>query len=309
MKKILSFIAAVIVATFALSSCSVLTQKQLKMVKELTIRADSVASAPVIVFETLVQVRVERGLMYAASLSTAAAHSEEVKALAKAAVEDRKIVEKSDVYIDVINSYLRVLRSVANNERYEAVGREVRSLGRRLDTLMIFYNSFEPEKPMKKGVANTAGKAFAGISEQILKGCRAKLMKELVLEADTIVATCVDSLIDVLKSNQMNQLITNESVGLQDNYTAYLMAMEARGLMPDTEVDRRYVELYAKMSQVASVRNRCVSALRSFKKAHGRLAASIASDGEDDVEGVYAQIVEFNDQAADMCRQIKEIFE
>ncbi len=290
-----------------LSSCSVLTQKQLKMVQELTLRADSVAAAPAAVFGTLAQVRVERGLMYAASLSTADARAAEVRALAEASVEDRKAVDKADAYIDVINSYLRVLRSLANNERYEAVGREIRSLGRRLDTLVVFYNSLEPEKPVKEGVTVSAGKAFGGISEQIFKGCRAKLLKELIIEADTVVAACVDSLTDVLKSDGMNQLIANESVGLHDNYAAYLMSMEARGELPDMEVDRRYVELYAKISQVSSVRNRCVSALRSLKKAHGRLAGSIAGDGKDDPEGLYAQIMEFNEAAASLCKDIKAI--
>ncbi len=301
-------LAVVLLAVMSvLGSCSVLTQKQVKMVQELSLRADSVAGAPSVVFGALAQVRVERGLMYAASLSTAEARGEEVRYLAAAAVEDSKAVAKADAYINVINSYLRVLRSASNNERYESLGREIRSLGRRVDTLAAVYNSLEPQVPLKEGVATSAGKALGGISEQVLKGCRARLLKELVVAADTVVASCVDSLIGVLRSDEMNQLIANEKAGLSDNYSAYLMSMEARGLQPDTEVDRRYLELYATMSQVSSMRNRCVSALRSLKNAHGRLAKSVAGDGADDPEGVYAQILEFNEAAAGLCKDIRTI--
>ncbi len=300
MKRILLLLFPV----FLISSCGVMTSKQLEMVNELSFRADSVTSAPSAIFHSMNEVRLERGLYYAASLTTSEARFAEVQGIAEGALDDENTARKADSYISVINSYLRVLRSLSSDERWKAVGREMRGLGRKADSLIVLYNSLPVEEKLPEGVARSYGKIFGIIGEQMMKGRRAKVLGEAIIQGDTLVLMCVDSLIGILKSKELSSLITNEKVGLSDNYRAYLMSYEARGETVGLEADRRYVEMYARIDAVTGVRNRCVSALRSLKKAHHRLVESF-EDEEDTT--IFTDLLEFNEKAAELCKLIKEL--
>ncbi len=293
-----------LVAVSLFSSCGILTNKQLDMVNGLSLRADSVTSAPTAIFSSLSEIRIERGLYYASSLSSAQARFEEVNALAKGALDDDKAIRKADAYISVFNSYLRLLRSLSNDERWKAVGREMRGVGKREDSLIVLYNKIELYGPLPEGVAKTAGKVFGTIGEQIMKSHRAKVLKDAVIQGDTLIAMCVDSLISVLRSDEMNSLIANEKAGLLDNYRVFLMSAESLGKTVDLEADRRYIELYVQMNGVSVIRNKCISALRSLKKAHHKLAESF---GNEDAEDVFYELLEFNEIAAELCKQIKAL--
>ncbi len=297
-------IVYIFLAVLAISSCGVMSSKQLEMVSELSFRADSVTSAPAAIFHSLNEVRLERGLYYAASLSTAEARFAEVQGIAKAALEDEKTARKADAYIDVVNSYLRVLRSLSSDERWKAVGRELRGIGRKTDSLIMVYNSLPFEEKLPEGVTRSYGKIAGLIGEQMMKGRRAKVLGDAIVQGDTLVAMCVDSLIEILKGEDLKSLMANEKAGLADNYRAYLMAYEARGETVSVEADRRYVGLYAQMDAVNGVKNRCVSALRSLKKAHHRLVESF--DEEED-ESIFTDLLEFNEKAAELCQLIKEL--
>jgi hypothetical protein len=89
----------------------------MELINNLSTSSDSVAVAPAYIFESLIEVREERGLFYAFSLSTPNAHFEELNALAEASVNDDLIIKKTNVYIDVLNSYFRSSRSISSDIR------------------------------------------------------------------------------------------------------------------------------------------------------------------------------------------------
>ncbi len=84
-------------------------------------------------------------------------------------------------------------------------------------------------------------------------------------------AECTDSLVSILKSSTLKELIDNESAGLEASYRAYTMAMSQGGFPPQIGHDREYVLLVEKMGSVKQIRNRAVSALRAVKNAHHKL--------------------------------------
>ena len=163
-RKRVSLIAAVVIVLMAgLESCSVLSQTQLDRIENLALNADSVVSAPSAIFSTLGEVRLERGLFYAASFSSPEARFEEIQALAESSIEEKKRAEKADVYVGILNSYFRALRSIANEERWRGVGREFRSLGRGVDSLIIESNElFGKDTPV--GIAKAAGKRYKKVA-------------------------------------------------------------------------------------------------------------------------------------------------
>ena len=171
-----------------ISSCSVLTKTQLEMVENLSFRSDSVANAPKILFEGLSEIRLERGLYYASSLSSPQARAQELGALADGVVEDRKIAEKSQLYVSVLNSYLRALKSASSQSRWSDVGVELRSIGRNIDSLLIRYNKLGLDEEIPTGFAKHAGKTFGLIGEEVMKVKQTNFVKDFVLCGDSLVA-------------------------------------------------------------------------------------------------------------------------
>lgn len=263
-----------------LESCSVLSQTQLDRIENLALNADSVVSAPSAIFSTLGEVRLERGLFYAASFSSPEARFEEIQALAESSVEEKKRVEKADVYVGILNSYFRALRSIANEERWRGVGREFRSLGRGVDSLIIESNElFGKDTPV--GIAKAAGKTFGYFAENINKFRQTKYVKEFVVLGDSLVAECTDSLTSILKSKSLTELIENESAGLEANYKAYTYAMIEGGYPPQVSNDKEYVLLVEKMSSVKQIRNKVVAALRSVKNGHHKLLLELGKEDQE----------------------------
>ena len=153
---------AVLLISLCFSSCAALTESQIKTVNKLAVSGDSVATAPSVMFRELAAIRTERGLFYAASLTGADVRFAELNALAAAAREDEQLAARTDVCVDVLNSYLRALRSISNTARWKQIGTEMRSLGNNLDSVILRFNQLDwVDLELPQGVAKLSGK-FAG---------------------------------------------------------------------------------------------------------------------------------------------------
>ena len=130
-------------ALLAAAGCSPLSKAQIEAVGELTFRSDTVSRSPAILFEELSELRLERGLYYAASLSSGTARYEEVTALAEASMDDEALVRKASGYMDAFNSYVRALHSVSAEARWKGIGTELRGIGSRVDSVIYRYNRLD----------------------------------------------------------------------------------------------------------------------------------------------------------------------
>lgn len=264
----------------ALPSCAVLSETQKELVSNLAISGDTITSAPSRILYTLGEIRVERGLYYAATFTSAEVRFEELKALAEAAIEDKKRGGEMDLYISVVNSYFKALKSVANDQRWKDTGREIRSIGRSADSLVIETNKlFNTNVP--EGFAKTAGKTFGYLAENVQKYRQAKLLKGFVEVGDSLVSVAVDSLVSILKSPTLNDLIENECQGLNDSYQAYIYSMAQRGYPPQIEYDREYIELVEKGRSLKQIKSKSISALQAVKRAHHKLSIELKKEDED----------------------------
>ncbi|MDR2038151.1 MAG: hypothetical protein LBQ60_09530 [Bacteroidales bacterium] len=287
-----------------LSSCSVLTKSQLQLVNNVTIVSDSVVSTPSVIFKELSTIRTERGLYYAASLTTAAAREKEINALVTSAVEDEKIVVSANTYINVINSYLRALRSISAEARWKSYGTEWRGIGRNVDSLWLRVNKtglIEYEIPV--GWANLSGQYAGYMSENYMRLRQAKTVRAFVTEGDTLIAACVDGLVKLLKEDGLIELIDNEEKGLKSNYEAYLYRLELSEQMPDISYDRQYIALSHRMLHVKKTRTRCITALQSFKRAHHKLVNELEKRKK--INYVYEELLELNALALQLNHMLK----
>ena len=289
----LRFFTLHIIIIASVTSCAVLTESQLKMVTNLTVASDTVVVKPKAIFENLSVVRLERGLFYAASLTTADARIKEMNALAEASIADKQLVNRTEAYVTVLNSYLRALRSVSANARWTQYGTEWRGIGRNIDSLILRFNQTElTDMKITEGWAKLSGQYMGYISENYSRARQAKTVKEFVTEGDSLVAACVDGLIELLRKGELEDLIENESEGLKSNYEAYLYRLELSGEIPNISYDRAYIDLISRIENAKYTRSRCVTALQSLKRAHNKLVKELEKKKKTDY--LFEELLELN---------------
>ena len=286
------------------TSCAVLTTSQLKMVTNLTVSSDTVVVKPKIIFDELSTVRLERGLLYAASLTTAAARGKEINALAEASITDKQLVNRTEAYVTILNSYLRALRSVSANARWSQYGTEWRGIGRNVDSLLLRFNQTDLiDTEITVGWAKLSGQYMGYISENYSRARQAKTVKDFVTEGDTLVAACVDGLIELLRKGELDELIENESEGLKSNYEAYLNRLDQSGEMPDISYDRIYIEQIRRIENAKYTRSRCVTALQSLKRAHNKLAKEL--EKRKNMDHLFDELLELNTLSLSLQTMLK----
>lgn len=297
-------IISLLTAIFA-AGCSPLSKAQMEAVGELTFRSDTVSRSPAVLFGEISELRLERGLFYAASLTSGEARFEEVTALAETSIDDESLVRKASGYVDAFSSYVRALHSVSAEARWKGIGTELRGIGSRVDSVIYRYNRLDTGyEDIPTGYARMAGRVLAYVAEEVMQAVQGTAVKNIVMAGDTLVAASCDSLMDILRSDAMDELIRHEKESLRDNYSAYLRSMELRGEPVAPESDRHYVELIRRADRLSDVRNSCVSALRSMKNAHAKLAADFASGKKEVTQEVWEELLQLNYMASRVSQML-----
>ena len=278
-----------------MSGCSSMTKAQLKRVNSLAVVSDSAITGPGSVLRMLDQVRLDRGLMYAASLQGADTRIRELNGLADATAKMSRLADKSDVCIDILSSYVRALRSVSSETRWKQNGTELRGIGRNLDSLAIAYNKLDWGTLYEPGIAKQIGRTSGYLAEQYGKRHQRKTVQGMLTHGDKLVDECVQTMVSVLKSDEFKSLIDNERRGLENNYRAYLNAASLNGITPSTDLDRLYIESRLRVDLAEQTRRRCITMLQSFGRAHSALVKEMQN------RRTYS---EFMDELFELNRQI-----
>lgn len=288
-----------------------MTKAQLAKVNALAITSDSVAVAPSAIFTKLAQTRRQRGLIYIASLEGTETRISELGSLFKATQTDQTIIKQTDAYVSILNSYIRALKSLSAPTRYTQYDTDLRSIGRNIDSLFLAYNALEtalehPDRTIAKeniGIAKQIGKTSGYVASQTTRRIQKRLMKRMLTQGDTLVATCCDRLADIVKNQQVSQLISIEEQSVDDDFRSYLNAMHARGLPVNTEFDATYLDMRQALTDARSIQTRCVSALNSLKKAHHNLLLQM--DKGATYEEYATSLTELGTQAAALRKLFK----
>ena len=278
-----------------MGSCASMSKAQLKRVGALAVVSDSAVAGPGSVFRLLDEVRVSRGLMYAASLSGAEARVAELNGVALGSAELAWLSEKADVCVGILESYIRALKSLSNEARWKQNGTELRGIGRNIDSLAIAYSGLGFDELYEPGLAKQLGKTSGYLAEQYGKRRQLKLVKQIVAEGDSIVSSCCAALIEALKSEEMLELIENERLGLEQDYKAYLNYYHLNNITPEPEFDRLYIANRLKIESAKDVRKRCITRLQTFRRAHAALLKELDNPRSYD---------EFSDALFELNRQL-----
>lgn len=269
--KVLKAIAGWVLMLILMAGCSTLSKSQLKRINSFASAQDSIGTGPRAFFSILADVRQERGLIYAASLTDTETRIHELNAMAKAAVREEQASAKANICFDILSSYARALKSLSADTRWKQYGTELRGIGRNMDSLAIAYNKLDWGTIYEPGLGKELGKTGGYLTEQYMKRRQRKLVMGMLTVGDTIVTACCDALIASLKSDQFTELIDNEEQGLESDYRAYLNSMRAQDRFPEMAVDRTYLCQKAQIETARSLRRQSITMLQSLRKAHKAL--------------------------------------
>jgi len=313
LKTIASLVTMLVFLLMATSSCATMTKAQLKRVNSLAITSDSVAIAPSAIFTKLSEVRKQRGLIYVASLEGTESRISELDNLFSSIQSDKEIINQADAYASILSSYIRALKLLSADTRYEQYGTSMRSMGRNVDSLFIAYNALETaleheDRLIRKeniGIAKQIGKTSGYLASETGRRVQRRLMKKFLQQGDTLVSTCCDRLAEIVKKEQVAQLISMEEQGIGNDYRSYLNSMHAQNRPVNTEFDKEYLAMRQNIADARKIQSRCVSALNSLKKAHHKLLDQM---GKHATYEEYAEsLTELGTQATALRKLVKTI--
>ncbi len=295
--RVLKAIATWVLCLVVLAGCSTLSKSQLKRISSFAAVQDSIQ--PAAIFQTLDGVRLERGLIYTASLTDTESRIHELNSLAEAAVKQEKTSAKANVCFNILSSYASALKSLSADTRWKKYGTELRGIGRNIDSVAIAYNKLDWGTLYDPGMAKNLGKTSGYLTEQYMKRRQRRLVYDVLVTGDTIVATCCDALIAGFKSADFLELIDNEEEGLENDYRAYLNFMQVLDRAPAADFDKVYLTEKAQIEKARQLRKKNISMLQSLKKAHAALVREM--DKPRTYSEYSSDLIELNGQIHDLA--------
>ena len=102
-------------------------------------------------------------------------------------MEDVSLVRKSEIYVDVLNSYIRALRSLSSESRWKSYGTEIRGIGNRVDSVVYRFNRLDAvSEEVPEGYARLAGKVLGYARNSHTAETMNKAGFEIIRAADVI---------------------------------------------------------------------------------------------------------------------------
>lgn len=314
-----AMVIAALAVLMLLGSCATLSREQLSAVEKFGNNCDSFKRYPSLLFEEIAEIRMERGLLYAATLQDPEKRVEELEAIHDTYRQDLTLATKTDKSMEILRTYSKALRVLIGKGRWQSRGREFRSLGRALDSLVQQANKlqlFREELP--EGVAKSAGVIAAYGAEHLMRNKQLRLTRKFIAESDTLVALLTSQLVEVLRMPHISAIIENEKTGVRTNYTNFLratsMATSGSAASPatsgsaalpavTTKQDREFLELYERSRRLTYSRGYIISATNRLAKAHKAIVLSMEKGKS--AEELYDSLLTFADAISKLEKEFK----
>lgn len=266
-KLLLPFAVAVIVS---LCSCSSLSKAQLESVAKFAETCDSFSAYPSLIFYELNQIRKESAIWYAASLTIPENRVGEIIKTVEFNKGEDKIANAADISLKILVCYSSALKSLAHQNRITDPGREIRSAGRAVDTLITSFNSLKITKPISTGIISTSARLVAYGVELNATRARAEALRKFIPAGDTLINELCVALESLLKGDEVKSLIEHEQEMLQNNYLSYVRVAGS-----NIQEDRRFAEFTERATDLSKLRTSTITSIGALRRAHNKLTTMV----------------------------------
>ncbi len=250
--------------------CSSLSKAQLEGVATFAQTCDSFSAYPSLLFLEMAKIREESYIWYASSLTSPEKRVAELVEISGFKKSQEKIAKGTDISLKILSDYSSALKSLAHENRVIDPGREIRSAGRAIDSLIISFNSLKLAQPVTSGIISSAARIIGYGAQLNASRARANAITKFIPSGDTLVQEICRSLETLLKDESIKALIDHEQKMLVNNYLSYV---GIRG--GDINEDRRFCSLLEKSADLDKLRSSTVTSVGSLRRAHGKMAAQI----------------------------------
>lgn len=268
-------------------SCAPLNKRQLKAVNTFCSSADSFSSTPGKVYQGLAESRLQRGLLFTVTLTDPGMRVQELDRLMEVQKKESQLSKKADVAFEALAQYMRALKTLSSENRTSGLPLEIRTFGKKLDSLLIVYNQLGDVAQVQTGYATLFGKFLSKGSEWTLQYMQARQVKKLIVAGDTLVASLIRTMNQSLLNEDLNQQIQYERKMLRQSYESYLKS-NLNGFA--LENDERYMKLAERLDELNLLRQKAARAATSIRTAHRKLwnTCMQTSTWEEDYEWLLA---------------------
>jgi len=285
--------ALIFFSLIVLSSCTVLTNSQIKNVNAFAGSAKSFSDFPSEVLRKRSDLVFQEKLV--AAIQFPATQIKRAVSDAQSNYKSqRKQADSIDLSLKLIQQYSTLLSKLSSPAYVEDLTKNTDELNENISDLVTEANKVLPNKiPANVGAALT--KAIFLVGERLTKQKQAKALKEFIPEGEILIQASVKNLAEALRGD-LSQLITMDREKFITTYTNAVLDK------PD-KVDFNSLQFYANTlsdyENLEELRKKCIDAAEKLGKAHTKLNASIKNKME---------VTEIFQETQDLIRSVQDLF-
>lgn len=278
----------------SLSSCAPLNKRQLGAVATFSQTTDSFACAPGRVYRSVAEFRMQRGLFTTATLLDPKMRTQELERMMEARDKEIQLSKKADLAFEAVSQYMRALKTLSSVHRVNGLPLEMRTLGKKIDSLLLQYNALGDVRPVPQGYATLSGKFIGRGTEWTLQYFQARHVKQWIVAGDTLVSSLMHAMQEVLLNEDLKAQLQHEREMLRQSYRSYLASGIAE---PPRQSDALYLEMLNQLNELNALRLKAARTARSVRNAHAKLKATCLkpSSWEEDYQWILLAVTEMNE--------------
>ncbi|MES2063530.1 MAG: hypothetical protein V4456_16500 [Bacteroidota bacterium] len=323
--------AQLALAIMCLSACASLSKSQLNEVNGFGRLTKNFSAYPSKVVSSYNQAHQQIELYRANSLPTPDAHFEAILQANRFKQKSDLITPKIDLSLQIINQYAQALIALTADQHVAALDTASTGLGKHIEGLVDQYNALETEHPLPSGAGGVIGKLVSFGGGVYIRARQAKIVRQLVPEADPVIGILCDRLITFLEPpaatlpgrKSLQELIVYEQEQLKLNYTRFLglnrdlvnlrygrdtsrltgsIVNQRFALLSD---DKSCLQLMENLDQTETLRTQCITAIRDLRKVHSQLVKDL--EKKKDIEELVAEVQYYRDHMQQLNTTLKAI--
>ena len=280
--RIIAFLAAGIILCH-LTSCTVLSDSQIKNINVFATTASGYTSYPSEVFKKRAELHLRNELLETLSFPDFDHLDKRVDKAKTQYNADIATSAKFDRSIQLLAQYAGLLVELSSDKYTKDLSGSAASLGKNLTGLVGSFNATVPAADTLPAAMGTEiSNVLLAAGRRLVRSKQAKELQKFVPMGDKLVQKTVQNLVEALDSLQ--PLLDQEKKDFVQNYKNVLFSGKGIG---NYDSVRQYYDAKVDFDNTEALRQKCISTAKQLATAHTALAKSIGE--KKDLQGIITE--------------------